>query len=73
MEYSDLFKYKAIIYKISEDIIFSNKNKENKLNGIISVTSLKHYCCVIFNPRGYQVNDQFHSNYIYYQDGIKLL
>ena len=51
MAYMDLLKYKANIYKISEDIIFLNNKKEYKLKGIISVPSFNHYCCVIFNPR----------------------
>ena len=70
MGYSDLIKYKDNIYKISEDVIFLNINKEYKLKGIILVPSFNHYCCVIFNPRGSHVNEHFHSNFIYYHDGM---
>ena len=70
MGYSDLIKYKDNIYKISEDVIFLNINKEYKLKGIVLVLSFNHYCCVIFNPRGSHVNEHFHSNFIYYHDGM---
>ena len=65
MAYADLLKFKDNIYKISEDNIFLNINKEYKLKGIISVPSFNHYCCVIFNPRGSYLNEYFQSNYIY--------
>ena len=70
MAYADLLKFKDNIYKISEDNIFLNINKEYKLKRIISRPSFNHYCCVIFNPRGSYLNDYFQSKYIYYHDGL---
>ena len=56
--------------EFKEGSIVVTKDGEYKLKGIISVPSFNHYCCVIFNPRGSYLNDNFQSNYINYRDGM---
>ena len=71
MSYSDIYKFKEKIYKIAEDTVLLNLNKEYKLIGIISLPSYNHYCSIIFNPNGKYINEYFQSNYIYYHDGMQ--
>ena len=71
MSYSDIYKFKEKIYKIAEDTVVLNLNKEYKLIGIISLPSYNHYCSIIFNPSGKYINEYFQSNYIYYHDGMQ--
>ena len=71
MSYSDIYKYKEKIYKITEDYVVLNLNKEYKLKGIISLPSYNHYCSIIFNPTGKYINEYFQPNYIYYYDGMQ--
>ena len=38
---------------------------------MISLPSFDHYICIIFNPMGKYIDNEFKSNYIYYHVGKK--
>ena len=71
MAYSDLEKYKDNIFKLTEDKLILNLQKEYKLKGKISLPSFDHYICIIFNPIGTIINEYFKASNIYYHDGKK--
>ena len=71
MAYSELEKYKDNIFKLTEDKLILNFQKEYKLKGMISLPSSDHYICIIFNPIGRNINEYFKANNIYYHDGKK--
>ena len=71
MAFSDLMKYKDAIFKLVEEKIILNFNVEYKLAGIISCPYYNHYNSIIFNPIGANIDHNFTSNFIYYNDGTK--
>ena len=71
MAFSDLMKYKDVIFKLVEEKIILNYNVEYKLAGIISCPCYNHYNSIIFNPKGSNIDQNFTSNFIYYHDWTK--
>ena len=71
MTFSDLIKYKEIIFKLVEEKIILNFNLEYKLISFISCPYYNHYNAIIFNPIGSNIDQHFTSNCIYYHDGTK--
>ena len=69
--YSELENYKDNIFKLTEDKLILNFQKEYKLKGMISLPSSDHYICIIFNPIGRNINEYFKANNSYYHDGRK--
>ena len=72
MAFSDLIKYKDVIFKLVEEKIILNFNVEYKLAGIISCPYYNHCNAFIFNPIGSNIDQNFTSNFIYYHDGTKI-
>ena len=73
MAYSELEKYKDNIFKLTEDKVILNVEKEYKLKGIISLPSFDHYICIIFSPIGRNINEYFKASNIYYHDGKRIM
>ena len=71
MSFSELEKYKDNIFQLAEDKLILNIQKEYKLKGMISLPSIDHYICIIFNPIGTIINEYFRASNIYYHDGKK--
>ena len=69
MAYSELEKYKDNIFKLTEDALILNVQKEYELKGMISLPLFNHYICISFNPIGKIINEYFKASNIYYHDG----
>ena len=65
MLYNELTKNKDNIFKITENHIILNINKEYKLKGLISLPKYNHYISIIFNSIGHLINERFQSNNIF--------